>query len=313
MEFFNREYKEALNTTSGNLTANTIARQSNGGEKTLQDVFDRKILNHGDLKRTQGVVMRNADSEDLVKILLDNKCCSKRRCNAEQGNGEKNMALGEEPVKEETVAIIYMRDSSEYDRAVHIFEKMLNDLEVKAQTISCDSTKLINIIDFSETVCRSFKRFIIIISPDLYQLCHYFKHGDNAMYERILAKHYGQCLPVVLLNYLNQICFYGRENVPLYLVQFFDYGQLRCDYMNMFVSDHLVLSTRFKYCLYKLDDHEELHLDENTVMALVRHLNSPSIANGGNMDIRMKTDVECELKSCTEAIMAVLKNDVTQN
>ncbi|KAL3852624.1 hypothetical protein ACJMK2_016242, partial [Sinanodonta woodiana] len=235
---------------------------------------------------------------------------SKRHCNPEQGNGEQNVALLEAAVEEETVAIIYMRDSREYDKAVDIFEKMLNDLEVKAQTIRLDSTKLMNIIDFSETVCRSFKRFIIIISPDLYHLCHSFKNGDNTMYERILTKHCGLCLPVVLLNYLNQICFYGRENVPVYLVQFFEYGRLGCDYMNMFVSDHLVLSTRFRHCLYRLDDNGELQLEEDTLKALVRHLHStsmPTIANGRNVDIRLKTKVKCELKDCAKALISLLK------
>ncbi|KAL3873119.1 hypothetical protein ACJMK2_036275 [Sinanodonta woodiana] len=62
MEFFNREYKEAVNTASGNLTDDTIARHS-------QKVGIKNT------SRTKGVVRRNADNEDLVKILLDNKYC----------------------------------------------------------------------------------------------------------------------------------------------------------------------------------------------------------------------------------------------
>ena len=76
MEFFNREYKEAVKTVSGTLTDDTIARHRQMVRiKTLQYVFDHKILNCGDFKRTKGVVRRNADNEDLVKIILDNKRC----------------------------------------------------------------------------------------------------------------------------------------------------------------------------------------------------------------------------------------------
>ncbi|KAL3879136.1 hypothetical protein ACJMK2_031447 [Sinanodonta woodiana] len=62
MEFFNREYKEVVKTTSGNLTDDTIASHS-------------QMVGIKNTSRTKGVVRRNAVTEDLVKILLDNECC----------------------------------------------------------------------------------------------------------------------------------------------------------------------------------------------------------------------------------------------
>ncbi|KAL3872631.1 hypothetical protein ACJMK2_035846 [Sinanodonta woodiana] len=60
MEFSYREYKEAVKTTSGTLTDDSIY------------VFDNSILNYGNLKRTKGEVRSNADTVDLVKII---QCC----------------------------------------------------------------------------------------------------------------------------------------------------------------------------------------------------------------------------------------------
>ena len=75
MEFFNREYKEAVKSAGGNLTTDTIARHSQmvGLSKDMAKLFDKEVAKVKEVKTSRKAVSRSRDIMSLTKRLLELK------------------------------------------------------------------------------------------------------------------------------------------------------------------------------------------------------------------------------------------------
>ena len=119
------------------------------------------------------------------------------------------------------IPLIYTEDSQKHKDMVYKLQTKLEKFGVNALLVDYDNCPNVttNWIDFAESLAKSYDKFIFIMSPLLFRLCHEGKHGNENSFESLLEKTKGIHLPPILLRNFEALRARNCKKHKIYLIE----------------------------------------------------------------------------------------------